>query len=75
MFDRRFFIRNSLVLGGGAAVITQAKAEPVKSTKVDGYEYRLPKFSQRSQSVDPLFFNTLKQVNPIVKRERLTHNK
>ena len=46
MFDRRFFIRNSLVLGGGAAVITQAKAEPVKSTKVDGYEYRLPKFSQ-----------------------------
>ena len=46
MLDRRFFIRNSLMLGGGATALTQVNAEPVKSTKVDGYEYKLPKFSQ-----------------------------
>ena len=34
------------MLGGGATALTQVNAEPVKSTKVDGYEYKLPKFSQ-----------------------------
>ena len=46
MMDRRNFIRNSTIIGTGAAAVTKATAEELKASKVTGYEYRLPKFTK-----------------------------
>ena len=46
MLNRRDFIRNTTIMGSGAAALTKATAEDLKVTKVAGYEYRLPKFTK-----------------------------
>ena len=46
MNDRRLFIKSSLIIGAGAASLSEGHANESNIGAVPGYKYKVPKFSK-----------------------------